>query len=228
MNTDVAAIDAALAQLGYEVERLDKRVCLLSLAAIAHHVRATFPEAVTLGLSWNDYAIHVVPAGYYNAAGELLGQLPEQESDNVGVFGVFSPVPPGDLLDETTEPYCSNLKWTNRAVWEPFTTDVHPATGRTMQSGDLWLDLTRALTIPTGIISPATVQAFVDWAEQAGITPEDLDDYVHDLASEPASDTNNGGLHDQITFMIESCGEDGARDLLVRCEPEKPRPGHAI
>ncbi|MFI7641871.1 hypothetical protein [Nonomuraea sp. NPDC049400] len=105
MTTDVAAIDAALTRLRYEVERLDKRVCLLSLAAIAHHVRATFPEAVTLGLSWNDYAIHVVPAGYYNAAGELLGQLPEQEPDGVGVFGgIFSPLPPDDLLDVRRPP----------------------------------------------------------------------------------------------------------------------------
>ncbi|MFI7641873.1 hypothetical protein [Nonomuraea sp. NPDC049400] len=113
-------------------------------------------------------------------------------------------------------------------MWEPFTTDVHPTTGKIIECGDRWLDLTRALDILTGIISPATVQAFVDWAEQAGITSEDLDDSVHDLASEPAPDTNNGGLHDQVSFMIESCGEDGARDLLVRCEPEEPRPGHAL
>jgi hypothetical protein len=38
---------------------------------------------------------------------------------------------------------------------------------------------------------------------------EALDDIVHDLASQPASAINNGGLDEQIRYIVAQCG-DGA------------------
>ncbi|MFD8565152.1 hypothetical protein ACFV1N_48480 [Streptosporangium canum] len=74
----------------------------------------------------------------------------------------------------------------------------------------------------------ATVDTFTTWAERAGITPEDLDMTIHDLLSERASNVNNEGLSGQIEYMIESCGEVGARELLVDCAPEAPSPLYAL
>jgi hypothetical protein len=52
----------------------------------------------------------------------------------------------------------------------------------------------------------AVVQRLVDKAEAAGLQPEDLDDLVHDLASGVASDTNNGGLDEQLRYLVEGLG----------------------
>jgi hypothetical protein len=49
-----------------------------------------------------------------------------------------------------------------------------------------------------------TIQDAVEALEKAGITGEDLDDMVHEAASQIASAVNNGGLHEQVKFLDEN------------------------
>lgn len=53
-----------------------------------------------------------------------------------------------------------------------------------------------------------------------GFGSENLDDVVHDAASQMASNANNGGLDQQVQFLITSAGwsEDEILDA-VRKEP---------
>lgn len=50
------------------------------------------------------------------------------------------------------------------------------------------------------------VSRLFDKAEAAGLTEEDLDEAVHELASNTASDVNNSGLEDQLNYLIEGLG----------------------
>lgn len=51
-------------------------------------------------------------------------------------------------------------------------------------------------------------------AEKLGIDAESLDDAVHDAASQVASAINNGGIEDQIAYLLEQLGvEETARIL---------------
>jgi hypothetical protein len=43
-------------------------------------------------------------------------------------------------------------------------------------------------------------------AEERGITPEQLDESVHEAAASAASSINNGGVADQITYLVEQFG----------------------
>jgi len=40
-----------------------------------------------------------------------------------------------------------------------------------------------------------------------------LDDIVHDICSRMASDVNNGGAREQITFIITQLGPDGVKEV---------------
>jgi hypothetical protein len=55
----------------------------------------------------------------------------------------------------------------------------------------------------------------VAWARSRGLSPEDLDDRVHDLVSAQASNLNNGGLGAQIKFLVEQLGAAETRKLLA-------------
>lgn len=50
--------------------------------------------------------------------------------------------------------------------------------------------------------------------------PDDLDDLVHDAASQRASEINNGGLGAQVEFLAESYGAGRARSLISNCGPD--------
>lgn len=52
----------------------------------------------------------------------------------------------------------------------------------------------------------ADVGQLVADAVSKGLEPEDLDELVHDSASQMASAINNGGLDDQIVFLVEQFG----------------------
>ena len=43
-----------------------------------------------------------------------------------------------------------------------------------------------------------------------------LDDLVHDLASNPASDINNGGMESQIRFILEEMGEEAGCEAIKK------------
>lgn len=52
------------------------------------------------------------------------------------------------------------------------------------------------------------ISHLIDQCERAGLNPVWLDDLVHDTASQIASSANNGGLEDQITFLVSQLGEE--------------------
>ena len=63
----------------------------------------------------------------------------------------------------------------------------------------------------------------VQEAEELGITPEDLDEAVHDTAGALASAMNNDGLEEQITFLVERLGVDETRRLLAETTADAKR-----
>ena len=112
-----------------------------------------------------------------------------------------------------------------------------PATARTQRARDLELVNGMLLPLALAIGRPGDVSvqaaedlisqpadagqqgseetdAIVAWAESLGARPEYLDDLVHDLISQQASSINNGGLDEQIAFLVETCGPRQARSLI--------------
>lgn len=67
----------------------------------------------------------------------------------------------------------------------------------------------------------AAVEQLVAKAEAAGLEPEYLDDAVHELAASIAADTNNGGLDDQIGYLVAEMGVEGTEKQLDRLIEEK-------
>lgn len=69
------------------------------------------------------------------------------------------------------------------------------------------------------------------WAwllEGVGADSSDLDDLVHDAASQQASSINNGGIEEQIRFIGEHYGEDTncvLRDRLIEIARENRNAG---
>ena len=62
------------------------------------------------------------------------------------------------------------------------------------------------------------VSRLVDKAETAGLTEEDLDEAIHELASGAASELNNGGLDQQVKYLVEGLGLQGTEreiDALI-------------
>ena len=59
------------------------------------------------------------------------------------------------------------------------------------------------------------VRQLVDWARSQDIQPDDLDDAVHDNASALASGINNGGLAEQIGFLVDQQGVQETQALLT-------------
>jgi hypothetical protein len=58
-------------------------------------------------------------------------------------------------------------------------------------------------------------------AGKLGVQPEDLDDAVHDAANVPASEINNGGLDNQIPFLVEELGTEETQRLLEEVAASK-------
>jgi hypothetical protein len=50
------------------------------------------------------------------------------------------------------------------------------------------------------------IERLTDKADAAGLAAEDLDDLVHELASSVASDVNNGGLEEQLMYLVDGIG----------------------
>jgi hypothetical protein len=69
----------------------------------------------------------------------------------------------------------------------------------------------------TGGPSRAETDGLIAWAGELGLRPEDLDELVHELVSGQASSINNGGLEDQIEFLVQTCGPREARSLIEQC-----------
>ena len=50
------------------------------------------------------------------------------------------------------------------------------------------------------------IERLTNKADAAGLQPEDLDNLVHEFASSVAADVNNGGLEDQIRYLVDGLG----------------------
>jgi len=71
----------------------------------------------------------------------------------------------------------------------------------------------------------AVVERLASKADSAGLEPEDLDETVHELASSVAADVNNGGLEEQIRYLVEGLGAKHAEkqlDELIEEHAERP------
>jgi len=60
------------------------------------------------------------------------------------------------------------------------------------------------------------VRQLVDWAKSQGLQPDNLDDAVHDNAAALASGINNGGLGEQIEFLVDQQGVQETQALLTK------------
>lgn len=57
------------------------------------------------------------------------------------------------------------------------------------------------------------IEALVKEADEKGTIELALDDIVQDICSRMASDVNNGGIREQITFIITQLGPDGVKEV---------------
>ena len=66
----------------------------------------------------------------------------------------------------------------------------------------------------------------VEEAQKLGIQPEDLDEAVHDAASQSAAATTNGGIEEQIAFLVEQFGAEETRRLLKETATAQETPNN--
>jgi hypothetical protein len=60
----------------------------------------------------------------------------------------------------------------------------------------------------------ASVERLVNKVESAGLKPEDLDEAVHETTSALAADINNGGVEDQVRYLVQELGAEYAEQQL--------------
>lgn len=74
----------------------------------------------------------------------------------------------------------------------------------------------------------AVVERLVNEADIAGLVAEDLDELVRELASSIAADVNNGGLEDQIAYLVVGLGAQPAErqiDELMKAHTNQTEQG---
>jgi hypothetical protein len=69
------------------------------------------------------------------------------------------------------------------------------------------------------------VAKLVDRADAAGLEPEDLDEIVHEFAASIAADINNGGLDDQIRYLVDGLGAQHTERQIEDLIESQPREG---
>lgn len=69
------------------------------------------------------------------------------------------------------------------------------------------------------------IDRLVDKADAAGLEPEDLDEFVHEFAASVAADVNNGGLDDQIRYLVDGMGVQQMERQLDDLIEGQPREG---
>lgn len=70
----------------------------------------------------------------------------------------------------------------------------------------------------------AVVERLVNKADTAGLTAEDFDEICHEFAASITSDVNNGGLEDQIAYLVDGLGAQRTErqiDELIEHQPEQ-------
>ena len=67
--------------------------------------------------------------------------------------------------------------------------------------------------------------SLVGKAAAARLEPEDLDELVHELAASLAADVNNGGLDDQIRYLVDGMGAEHTERQIEDLIESQPREG---
>jgi hypothetical protein len=67
------------------------------------------------------------------------------------------------------------------------------------------------------------VERLVDKADAADLQPEDIDELVHEFAASVAADVNNGGLEDQIRYLVEGIGAKQTERQIDELIEQQPR-----
>jgi hypothetical protein len=57
------------------------------------------------------------------------------------------------------------------------------------------------------------------------LQPEDLDEAVHELASSVAADLNNGGVDDQVRYLVEGLGVQDTERQIDKLVDERQKKG---
>ena len=70
--------------------------------------------------------------------------------------------------------------------------------------------------------SPQELAGLLTRAHRAGIAATDLDETVHDIASQEASQANNGGLEAQLSYLLATIGPAQTAALLSDLTPGPP------
>ena len=74
---------------------------------------------------------------------------------------------------------------------------------------------------PVTVSQAASAAELVTWAQSQGLSPEDLDDEIHDQVGVVASNLNNRGLSAQIDFLVQQFGAVETRKLLTEVISDK-------
>jgi hypothetical protein len=61
----------------------------------------------------------------------------------------------------------------------------------------------------------AGTDELIAWAQTQGLSPEDMDDVIHDQVETLGSRLNNEGLSAQIEFLVGQLGVEAARSLMA-------------
>ena len=69
----------------------------------------------------------------------------------------------------------------------------------------------------------AVVERLVDKADAAGLQPENLDELIHELAASVAADVNNGGVEDQLRYLVDGIGAQQTEQQLDELIAQRQR-----
>ena len=61
-----------------------------------------------------------------------------------------------------------------------------------------------------GVITES-IRNLVDHVQKNHLTEPDLDDFIHELKSQKAASINNGGINEQVKYLIEKLGPTEAK-----------------
>jgi hypothetical protein len=78
---------------------------------------------------------------------------------------------------------------------------------------------------PETAASEEQIERLVDKVDAAGLEPEELDEIVHEFAASIAADVNNGGLEDQIRYLVDGMGVQHTEQQLDELIEGQPREG---
>ena len=81
----------------------------------------------------------------------------------------------------------------------------------------------REQEVPEAAAADDQIDRLVDKADAAGLEPEDLDEIVHEFAASIAADVNNGGLDDQIRYLVDGMGVQQTERQLDDLIDSQPR-----